>query len=154
NGKAYDIFTNNGSFIKYKDKETRVGRIIAIVSTSNGIKLKIQQLYFGSELPRIFASSIRKERAKNGELWLSEIMYFTDPFNVIEPVTVWLHDTPELSNYQFYVREILYNHDGRWKIRDCKLRHLHPIEYTQLPRPAPHNVPTLKIMLDIYYDDF
>ncbi|CAG8687280.1 3538_t:CDS:2, partial [Dentiscutata heterogama] len=49
------------SFIKYKDEETRIGRILAIVSTSNGIKLKIQHLYFGTELPRIFASSIRKE---------------------------------------------------------------------------------------------
>ncbi|RIB04468.1 hypothetical protein C2G38_2222307 [Gigaspora rosea] len=154
NGKAYDIFTNNGSFIKYKNKETRVGRIIAIVSTSNGTKLKIQQLYFGSELPRIFASLIRKERAKNGELWLSEITYLTNPFNVIEPFTVWPHNTPELSNYQFYVREILYTYDGRWKIRDCKLWHLHPIEYTQLPMLAPYNVPTLKIILDIYYDDF
>ncbi|CAG8749789.1 22943_t:CDS:2, partial [Dentiscutata erythropus] len=98
-------------------KETRVGKIIAIVLTLDSIKLKIQQLYFGSELSRIFASSIRKD----------------------ELVMVWLHDTPELSNYQFYIREILYNYDGQWKIRDCKLRHLHPIEYTQLPIPAPHN---------------
>ncbi|CAG8848574.1 37503_t:CDS:2, partial [Gigaspora margarita] len=124
------------------DEETRIGRILAIVSTSNGTKLKIQHLYFGSELPRIFANSIRKERSRNGELLLSEIIYLTDPFNVIEPVTVWLQNTPELPNFQFY------------KIRDCKLRHLHPMEYTQIPMSAPHNVPTLKIMLDIYHDDF
>ncbi|CAG8626523.1 9111_t:CDS:2 [Racocetra persica] len=142
------------SFIKYKDKETKIGRILAIVSTSNGTKLKIQHLYFGSELPRIFASSIRKERSKNGELWLSKMTYLTDLFNVIEPVTVWLQDTLELPNYQFNVREILYCHKGQWKIRDCKLRHLHPIEYTQIPMSTPHNVPTLKIMLDIYHDDF
>ncbi|CAG8716454.1 12853_t:CDS:1, partial [Dentiscutata heterogama] len=136
------------------DEETRIGRILAIVSTSNSIKLKIQHLYFGTELPRIFASSIRKEQSRNGELWLSEITYLTDPFNVIEPVTVWLQDTSELPNFQFYVREILYCHESRWKIRDCRLRHLYPIEYTQIPMSAPHNVPTLKIMLDIYHDDF
>ncbi|CAG8774653.1 27753_t:CDS:2, partial [Racocetra persica] len=81
-------------------------------------------------------------------------MYLTNLFNAVELVTVWLHDTPELSNYQFYVSEILYNHNGRLKIRDIKLWHLHPIEYTQLPMSALHNVPILKIMLDIYHDDF
>ncbi|CAG8454157.1 13002_t:CDS:2 [Racocetra fulgida] len=95
--------------------------------------------------------TIVDKRSKNGELWLSEITYLTDPFNVIEPVTVWLRDTPELPNYQFNVREILYCHEGPWKIRDCKLRHLHPIEYTQIPMSAPHNVPTLKIMRVEFY---
>ncbi|CAG8465647.1 15317_t:CDS:2 [Racocetra persica] len=66
------------------------------------IKLKVQLLYFGSELPRIFLSSIRTEGSLDGELWLSEMTY------LIEPVTVWLHDTPDPPNYQFYVREILY----------------------------------------------
>ncbi|KAF0465700.1 hypothetical protein F8M41_026234 [Gigaspora margarita] len=90
----------------------------------------------------------------NGELWLSEITYLIDLFNVIEPVKVWLKDIPELPNYQFYVIEILYSHRGQWKIRDCKLRHLHPIEYTQISASAPYNVPTFKIMLDIYYNNF
>ncbi|KAF0490307.1 hypothetical protein F8M41_021952 [Gigaspora margarita] len=98
--------------------------MVVIVSTSSSIKLKIQHLYFSSELPRIFV------------------------------ITVWLQDTLEPPNYQFYVKEILYSYEGWWKIRDCKLRHLHPIEYTQLPVSAPYNVPTLKIMLNIYYDDF
>ncbi|CAG8824078.1 7451_t:CDS:1, partial [Dentiscutata erythropus] len=42
------------SFIKYKDQKIRIRRIMAIVSTSNGNKLKVQLLYFGSELPRAF----------------------------------------------------------------------------------------------------
>ncbi|CAG8856066.1 16454_t:CDS:2, partial [Gigaspora margarita] len=53
----------------------------AIVSTSNGIKLKVQLLYFGSELPRVFTSSARIERSRNGELWLSETTYLINPSN-------------------------------------------------------------------------
>ncbi|CAB4474574.1 unnamed protein product [Rhizophagus irregularis] len=123
------IFTT-GSFIKYQDKGTRIGRIIAIVSTSNGTKLKIQLLYYGTELPGNFTSSLRIKRAQNGELWLSEISVLIDLQNVIGPVDVWLRDTPKLSdNYQFCIREILYSHEGRWKIRDIKLRNQHPSEY-------------------------
>ncbi|CAB5216206.1 unnamed protein product [Rhizophagus irregularis] len=130
--KAYEdlvlIFTT-GSFIKYQDKGTRIGRIIAIVSTSNGTKLKIQLLYYGTELPGNFTSSLRIKRAQNGELWLSEISVLIDLQNVIGPVDVWLRDTPKLSdNYQFCIREILYSHEGRWKIRDIKLRNQHPNE--------------------------
>ncbi|CAB4492784.1 unnamed protein product [Rhizophagus irregularis] len=122
------IFTT-GSFIKYQDKGTRIGRIIAIVSTSNGTKLKIQLLYYGTELPGNFTSSLRIKRAQNGELWLSEISVLIDLQNVIGPVDVWLRDTPKLSdNYQFCIREILYSHEGRWKIRDIKLRNQHPNE--------------------------
>ncbi|CAG8776508.1 11406_t:CDS:2, partial [Cetraspora pellucida] len=53
NHELYSI----GSFIKYKDKEIRIRRITAIVSTSNGIKLKIQLLYFAFDLPGMFACS-------------------------------------------------------------------------------------------------
>ncbi|CAB5311745.1 unnamed protein product [Rhizophagus irregularis] len=124
------IFFTTGSFIKYQDKGTRIGRIIAIVSTSNGTKLKIQLLYYGTELPGNFTSSLRIKRAQNGELWLSEISVLIDLQNVIGPVDVWLRDTPKLSdNYQFCIREILYSHEGRWKIRDIKLRNQHPSEY-------------------------
>ncbi|CAG8676641.1 10253_t:CDS:10, partial [Dentiscutata erythropus] len=91
------------NFPESTDQKIRVGRIMAIVSTSNSIKLKVQHLYFGSELPRTFTSSARIERSQNGELWLSEIIYLIDPFNVIRLVKFWLKDTPEILNYQFYV---------------------------------------------------
>ncbi|CAB5192117.1 unnamed protein product [Rhizophagus irregularis] len=86
-------------------------------------------LYYGTELPGNFTSSLRIKRAQNGELWLSEISVLIDLQNVIGPVDVWLRDTPKLSdNYQFCIREILYSHEGRWKIRDIKLRNQHPNE--------------------------
>lgn len=98
---------------------------------------------------------MRIKRAQNGELWLSEISVLIDLQNVIGPVDVWLRDTPKLSdNYQFCIREILYSHEGRWKIRDIKLRNQHPSEYIKAQITTSQNIPTLRLMLDIYYDDF
>ena len=94
-------------------------------------------------------------RAQHGELWLSESSYLIDPQNVIEPAIVWLQDTVQPTNeHQFYIGEILYHYEGRWKIREVNLRHQHPSEYTVIPNIPPQNIPTLKLMLDIYYDDF
>ncbi|KAF0486753.1 hypothetical protein F8M41_022636 [Gigaspora margarita] len=64
------------------------------------MKLKVQHLYYGSELPKIFATSAKLEKLQNGELC----------------------------------------YESRWKMRDIKLRHRHPIEYTQIPVSAPQNV--------------
>jgi len=87
-------------------------------------------------------------------LWLSEKSCFIDPKNVLELTTVWLQDTLQPNNYQFYVSEILYSYESRWKIRNIKFRHHHPSEYTQGFNPMPPNTPILKLMLDIYFDDF
>ncbi|PKC56241.1 hypothetical protein RhiirA1_402281 [Rhizophagus irregularis] len=143
-----------GSFVKYKDKRTRIGRIIAIVSTSSDVKLKIQVLYYCDELPNNFRKLSRVQGAENGELWLSEVTSLINKDNIIEPIAVWLQDSLHLSSYQFYVKEILYSYEGRWKIRNVELRHHHPCEYTKIPSTAPQNILTLKLMLDIYYDDF
>ncbi|CAG8831907.1 8222_t:CDS:1, partial [Cetraspora pellucida] len=80
------------------DNEIRIGRIIVIVLTSIGIKLKVQFLYFGSKLPKNFLSSARAEESQNRELWLSEVTYLIDPSTVIGPVIVWLQDTSEPSD--------------------------------------------------------
>ncbi|CAG8821472.1 15786_t:CDS:1, partial [Racocetra fulgida] len=100
----------------------------------------IQHFHYGSELPKIFASSTRLERSQNGELWLGETTFLVDSYNIIGSTTVWFQDTPEPTEYyQFYVKEILYSYEGRWKIRDIKLQHRHPIEYTQIPASAPQD---------------
>lgn len=64
----YLVLYTTGSFVKYKDKGVRIGRIIAIVLTSSDIKLKIQVLYYCNELPSNFRKLARVEGAKNGEL--------------------------------------------------------------------------------------
>ena len=84
----------------------------------------MQLLYYGVELPQKLASLSRMEWAQYGELWLSEISYLVDPQSIIEPAVIWLQDTVQPANeYQFYIREILYSYEGRWKIRNVNLRH-------------------------------
>ena len=84
----------------------------------------MQLLYYGVELPQKLASLSRMERAQYGELWLSELSYLVDLQSIIEPAVVWLQDTVQPTNeYQFYVSEILYSYEGRWKIRNVNLRH-------------------------------
>ncbi|POG57745.1 hypothetical protein GLOIN_2v1791369 [Rhizophagus irregularis DAOM 181602=DAOM 197198] len=114
------------------DKRTRIGRIIAIVSTSSDVKLKIQVLYYCDELPNNFRKLSRVQEAENGELWLSEVTSLINKDNIIEPIAVWLQDSLHLSNYQFYVEEILYSYEGRWKIRNVELRHHHPQKFHPL----------------------
>ena len=73
--------------------------------------------------------------------------------NIERRVIVWLCDMPEPEEYEFYIKEIVYRFDGRWKFRDIKMRHQLPCEYitfTQLPQ----QLPILKIFIDIYFDDF
>ncbi|CAG8460998.1 36581_t:CDS:2 [Racocetra persica] len=119
-----------------------------------GVKAEMKEEFWHSKIwqksPLIGLSSI----SINNELWLSKVTYLINLPTVIGLVTVWLQDTLEPPAYQFCVREILYTHEGQWKIRNCKLRHYYPIEYIQIPASAPNNKPILKIMLDIYYDDF
>ncbi|UZO10515.1 uncharacterized protein OCT59_002096 [Rhizophagus irregularis] len=129
--KSHILYTA-GSFVKYKDKRTRIGRIIAIVSTSSDVKLKIQVLYYCDELPNNFRKLSRVQEAENGELWLSEVTSLINKDNIIEPIAVWLQDSLHLSNYQFYVEEILYSYEGRWKIRNVELRHHHPQKFHPL----------------------
>ncbi|CAB5381625.1 unnamed protein product [Rhizophagus irregularis] len=143
-----------GSFVKYKDKRTRIGRIIAIVSTSSDVKLKIQVLYYCDELPNNFRKLSRVQGAENGELWLSEVTSLINKDNIIEPIAVWLQDSLHLSSYQFYVKEILYSYEGRWKIRNVELRHHHPCEYTKIPSTAPQNILTLKLIFVPFGGDF
>ena len=115
----------------------------------------MQLLYYGVELPQKLASLSRMERAQYGELWLSELSCLVDLQSIIELAVVWLQDTVQPTNeYQFYVSKILYSYEGQWKIRNVDLRHQHSSEYIIIPNLVPSNIPILKLMLDIYYDDF
>ncbi|CAB4428340.1 unnamed protein product [Rhizophagus irregularis] len=60
-------------------------------------------------------------------------------------------DEPE--TYDFYVDEIMYHFDGRWKYRNIAERHRLPCEFIKFKQPQ-QNLPILKIFLDIYIDDF
>ena len=56
--------------------------------------------------------------------------------------------------YQFFIKEILYSYESQWKIRNIELRHYHPSEYIQNFNLTPPNTPIVKLMLNIYFDDF
>ncbi|CAB4392751.1 unnamed protein product [Rhizophagus irregularis] len=60
---------------------------------------------------------------------------------------------PEPETYDFYVDEIMYHFDGRWKYRNIAERHRLPCEFIKFKQPQ-QNLPILKIFLDIYIDDF
>ncbi|CAG8473997.1 17064_t:CDS:2 [Racocetra persica] len=60
---------------------------------------------------------------------------------------------PKSSEYDFFIKKIVYRFDDRLKYYDIKLRHKLLCENITLV-PPPQNLPILKIFLDIYVDDF
>ena len=68
-------------------------------------------------------------------------------------IIVWLCDMPEPEEYDFYIKEIVYQFNGRWKYRDIASRHRLPYENITITQ-SQQNLPILKVFLDIYVDDF
>ncbi|CAG8774458.1 5405_t:CDS:2 [Gigaspora margarita] len=60
---------------------------------------------------------------------------------------------PEPSEYEYYIKEIVYRFNGRWKYRSINMRHRLPSKNITLT-PPPKHLSVLKIFLDIYFDDF
>ena len=73
--------------------------------------------------------------------------------NIERHIIVWLCDMPEPEEYEFYIKEIVYRFDSRWKFRDIKMRYRLPCEYITFIR-LPQHLLILKIFIDIYLDDF
>ncbi|CAG8758812.1 42705_t:CDS:10, partial [Gigaspora margarita] len=127
------------------------------------------QLYFG---PGIFSKS--REELWEGNLWAesplfgqpnlstAQELYLVEESNsfLIEPsslichLSIWLQDQPAPSIIDFFVNQILYNYNGRWKLRSIKLRHQHPAECIPIKLPPNSNMPVFKFYLDLYIDDF
>ena len=59
----------------------------------------------------------------------------------------------EPEEYDFYIQEIVYRFNGRWKYRDIAVRHRLPYEYITSTQ-SQHNLPILKLFIDIYIDNF
>ncbi|GET03676.1 hypothetical protein GLOIN_2v1880882 [Rhizophagus clarus] len=88
------------------------------------------------------------------ELWLVEdAVKLVNPANIEQRIVVWLCDMPEPDEYDYYIKEIVYYFDGHWKYREIATRHKLPCEYITLSQ-SQQDLPTLKIFLDIYIDDF
>ncbi|PKB97285.1 hypothetical protein RhiirA5_433420 [Rhizophagus irregularis] len=129
-------------------------RIISIVLHNNGLKLKLQRFLAFDELPAQFKTTDRYFNSNN-KRWLLE----EDKFIIVEPeviickTSVWLQDQNKPNYYSYTVSEILYKYQNKWKIRDVCYRIRHPSEYCPFPK-NPYNLPTWKIFIDLYYDDF
>jgi hypothetical protein len=73
--------------------------------------------------------------------------------NIERRIIVWLRDMAEPEEYDFYVDEVMYHFNGRWKYRNIATRYPLPCEFIKFKQPQ-QNLPILKIFLDIYIDDF
>ncbi|CAG8804304.1 45454_t:CDS:2 [Gigaspora margarita] len=92
---------------------------------------------------------------ENGkELWLNkEEPNLVNPTNVKRCIIVWLCNIPEPSEYEFYIKEIVYCFNGKWKYCEIKMQYRLPCKNIAL-MPSLPRLPTLKVFLDIYVDDF
>ena len=120
----------------------------------NTLKLKVDRLLFHQNLPNCKLTDHRRTRGQDKELWLVEDdSTFIDSASIVERVLVWLCDLPEPANYEFHIREILYQFNNRWKYRDIAKRHRLPCENIVIHQPS-KLMPIFKVFLDLYLDDF
>ena len=90
------------------------------------LKVKIQCVLTYEELPRNLQSNNRKQRSQKGELWFLD----RDMDNAIVNVElqaivnhisiVILYDNVINVANSIKIKEVLYKHNGRWKLRDVK----------------------------------
>lgn len=114
------------------------------------MQIKLCPTFFHTELPRIYTRS----RQDPKQLWLTEHQEIIEPSQIISKVSVWLCDTSQPPSYEFIIKEILYYHNGRLKLRDISLRHYHPCESTSSNVNLDSNCRRVKFFCDLYYDDF
>ncbi|RGB21654.1 hypothetical protein C1646_777582 [Rhizophagus diaphanus] len=121
---------------------------------NNILKLKVDPLLSHEDLPNYHSDDNWHTCGNNMELWLVEgAVKLVNPENIEHHIIVWLHNMPKPDEYNYYVQEIVYRFDGRWKYREIATRHRLPCENITLISSS-QNLSTLKIFLDIYVDDF
>lgn len=114
------------------------------------MKAKIQQLLRNHELPRNFHRSDHNSI----QLWMTDNVIIIELSQIIAKISVWLEDTEEPFLYDYKISEILYSFNNHHKSREISLRHHHPSEYIEPLSSPPSETQTLKIFIDLYYDDF
>ena len=151
----------SGDFIVYREYGgiKRFGRILAIIQQDDRLKIKIQRILTYDELPRNLQSNDRKQRSQEGEVWFIDREMDNTIVNVelqaiVKCVTIdILYDNIVSNSNSIKIREILYKHNGHWKLRDVKYSYKHPSEFAVLEKPRTH-LPIYKLFIDLYYDDF
>ena len=123
------------------------------------IQIKLQRIYTYNELPNHFYSNARLV-TKESQLWLvdqylEEGCIIVNTNKIIQKINVTIVRNSNITN-GLYIKEILYKTNGHWKLRNVNLDYMHPSEYSTFITPPLqyHNLPILKLFIDIYYDDF
>ncbi|GBC42881.2 hypothetical protein GLOIN_2v1774533 [Rhizophagus irregularis DAOM 181602=DAOM 197198] len=110
-------------------------------------------------LPGNLQSNNRKQRSQEGELWFMDREMDDAIMNVESQAIVnqlnisILYDNVANDPHSYKIREILYKHNGHWKIRHVKYSYQHPSEFATLEEPRT-SLPIYKLFIDLYYDDF
>ncbi|CAB5153520.1 unnamed protein product [Rhizophagus irregularis] len=155
--KDNEVYKAGDFLICYEQSSTFICRVRGIVVdeiNNNSLKLKVDQIISHDDLPNCHLTDNRHTRGNGNELWLVEgKTNLVNPENIAQRIIVWMCDMPEPEVYDFYIKEIIYRFNNRWKFRDITMRHQLPCEYITLT-PPPQHLPVLKIFLDIYVDDF
>ena len=129
----------------------------AILKNANDdqYRLRIQKVVKYDNLPRIFKGMSRQEHSVTGEVWLQdELFQIITISEVLEKTTVMIvYQHQHIPKGTLKITEIIYKYHGHWNIRDASLSYQHPSDYITTRSP-PSSMPTYKIFIDLYYDDF
>jgi len=147
----------SGEFVYYHDNGRQLGRLRAILKNANDdqYRLRIQKVVDYENLPGNLKGKSRQERSVAGEVWLQD-----EPFQIItaskilEKATVMIeYQHQYIPETALRITEILYKHQNHWRIRSATLSYQHPSDYI-IARSPPSSMPTYKLFIDLYYDDF
>ncbi|CAB5383752.1 unnamed protein product [Rhizophagus irregularis] len=146
---------NSGDFVTYRESRESskcIGRILAIIQQNNELKIKIHRVLLFSDLPRNLQSNDRKKRSEEGEVWfidreMNDAVINIEPQAIVRrvPITILYDDNSIISRNLIKIREILYNYNGHWKLRDVKYSYRHPSEFAAFEEPA-SNLPVYKFL--------
>jgi hypothetical protein len=129
------------------------------VDTDGNLKVSVQRVIQFAELPTNLQSRNRRERSHN-EVWLLDremenAIIMIELQKIVRLATiVILYNEDNINNItSIFIREILYKHQGHWKLRNVAYSYCHPSEFAALDELVT-NLPIYKLYIDLYYDDF
>jgi hypothetical protein len=90
-------------------------------------------------------------------MWLQDEPFQTITVSeVLEKATVMIECQQQCQNIPattLRITEIVYKYRNHWHIRDAAFSYKHPSDYITI-EPPPSSMPTYKLFIDLYYDDF
>ncbi|CAG8821894.1 2890_t:CDS:2, partial [Racocetra persica] len=94
--------------------------VIVNEMNNNSLKLKVNQIFLNEDLPNVCFTDNCHICGSDKELWLVEgKSIFVDPTNIEQCINIWLCDILKPSEYKYYIKEIVYHFNGRWKWVGC-----------------------------------